>query len=86
MQYNLIYNTLFIHYITNYFQKQTSSTSIIDQINKWSSGFEEVDPLLRFERMNLDEVSKGHIVANYYQYQPCHYYLLLETEIFRKNP
>ncbi|CAB3224558.1 unnamed protein product [Arctia plantaginis] len=36
--------------------KQSSSISIVDHINKWSSGFEEVDPLLRFERMNLDEI------------------------------
>ncbi|XP_075969595.1 VPS35 endosomal protein-sorting factor-like isoform X2 [Anticarsia gemmatalis] len=35
--------------------KEHSSNSIIDQINKWSSGFEEVDPLLRFEQMNLEE-------------------------------
>ncbi|KAJ8722710.1 hypothetical protein PYW07_003890 [Mythimna separata] len=35
--------------------KESSSSSIIDHINKWSSGFEEVDPLLRFEQMNLEE-------------------------------
>ncbi|XP_026745643.1 UPF0505 protein C16orf62 isoform X2 [Trichoplusia ni] len=36
-------------------RKEQSTTSIIDHINKWSSGFEEVDPLLRFEQMTLEE-------------------------------
>lgn len=35
--------------------KEQTSSSIIDQINKWSSGFEEIDPLLRFEQMNMAE-------------------------------
>ncbi|KAH9630692.1 hypothetical protein HF086_003983 [Spodoptera exigua] len=35
--------------------KEPSSFSLIDHLNKWSSGFEEVDPLLRFEQMNAEE-------------------------------
>lgn len=38
-------------------QKESPSKVLIDQLNKWSSGFEEVDPLLKFEQMNLEEVS-----------------------------
>lgn len=37
--------------------KISSSTSFIDNLNKWSSAFEEVDPLLRFEQMDLAEES-----------------------------
>lgn len=40
-----------------YFQKQSSSKTFIDSLNKWSAVFEEVDPLLRFEQINLEEVS-----------------------------
>lgn len=35
--------------------KEPSSSTLIDHLNKWSSGFEEVDPLLRFEQMNAEE-------------------------------
>ncbi|XP_047021695.1 VPS35 endosomal protein-sorting factor-like isoform X1 [Helicoverpa zea] len=35
--------------------KEPVSSSIIEHINKWSSNFEEVDPLLRFEQMNLED-------------------------------
>ncbi|XP_063531127.1 VPS35 endosomal protein-sorting factor-like isoform X2 [Cydia strobilella] len=35
--------------------KISSSTSFIENLNKWSSAFEEVDPLLRFEQMDLAE-------------------------------
>ncbi|XP_063359419.1 VPS35 endosomal protein-sorting factor-like isoform X1 [Cydia amplana] len=37
--------------------KISSSTSFIENLNKWSSAFEEVDPLLRFEQMDLAEES-----------------------------
>ncbi|XP_026329490.1 UPF0505 protein C16orf62 homolog isoform X2 [Hyposmocoma kahamanoa] len=35
--------------------KQSSSKTFMESLNKWSSGFEEVDPLLRFEQINLEE-------------------------------
>ncbi|XP_049866874.1 VPS35 endosomal protein-sorting factor-like [Pectinophora gossypiella] len=35
--------------------KQSTSKSFMENLNKWSSAFDEVDPLLRFEQMNLEE-------------------------------
>ncbi|KAJ0180533.1 hypothetical protein K1T71_003937 [Dendrolimus kikuchii] len=35
--------------------RESSSVSFMDHLNKWSAGFEEIDPLLKFERMELEE-------------------------------
>ncbi|KAI8434978.1 hypothetical protein MSG28_003431 [Choristoneura fumiferana] len=35
--------------------KPSPSTSFIENLNKWTSPFEEIDPLLRFEQMELNE-------------------------------
>lgn len=37
----------------------------MDNLNKWSSQFEETDPLMRFEQMNLDEVQT--FIVNIFQ-------------------
>lgn len=39
------------------FQRESASKHFIENLNKWSSAFEEVDPLLRFEQMKLEEVT-----------------------------
>lgn len=39
------------------FQRLSSNKSFIENIEKWSSPFEEMDPLLRFEQMDLENVS-----------------------------
>lgn len=35
--------------------KKISNKGFIDDLSKWSAGFEEIDPLLKFEQMALDE-------------------------------
>ncbi|XP_052757569.1 VPS35 endosomal protein-sorting factor-like isoform X2 [Galleria mellonella] len=47
----------------------TARKSLMDSLSKWSSAFEEVDPLLRFEQMNMED-DLSHIevidkVSNY---------------------
>ncbi|KAM3963392.1 VPS35 endosomal protein-sorting factor-like [Aphomia sociella] len=47
----------------------STSKSFMDSLSKWSSAFEEVDPLLRFEQMNIeDDLTQNEAsdnVANY---------------------
>ncbi|CAH2086468.1 unnamed protein product [Euphydryas editha] len=49
--------------------KLNASKSFIQSLHKWSSSFEELDPLLRFEQMNLehnlDPIEKSDDAINY---------------------